>query len=164
VGAAPVNDLVGQNLVGVNGTSILVKTMSEQFSSSQKYKENHTMLRTLLNDEAGFIVSAELVLIATILVIGLIVGLSQVQHAVVEELNDVAHAIGSLNQGFSYTGFSAEKGYGRHSSTKSETFGSAFASSSRGRLGHDGQDTCDANCGDIACDAPARECDGQGRY
>ena len=47
------------------------------------------MLRELLNDEAGFIVSAELVLIATILVIGLIVGLSSIQHAIVQELNDV---------------------------------------------------------------------------
>jgi len=41
------------------------------------------MLRALLNDEAGFVVSAELVLIATLLVIGLIVGLSEVQHSVV---------------------------------------------------------------------------------
>jgi len=47
------------------------------------------MLRTLLNDEAGFIVSAELVLVATILVIGMIVGLSEVQHAVVQELGDL---------------------------------------------------------------------------
>ena len=52
------------------------------------------MLRQLLHDESGFIISAELVLVATLLVIGMIVGMSEVQHAVVQELNDVADAIG----------------------------------------------------------------------
>ncbi|WP_437185976.1 hypothetical protein SH668x_003103 [Planctomicrobium sp. SH668] len=106
------------------------------------------MLRQLLNDEAGFIVSAELVLIATILVLGLIVGLSQVQHAVVEELNDVAHAIGSLNQSYVFTGFRATKG---NNATKSATQGSGF---------HDGVDTCDVACNAIACHAPVAECQG----
>lgn len=106
------------------------------------------MLRTLLNDEAGFIVSAELVLIATILVIGLIVGLSQVQYAVVEELNDVAHAIGSLNQGYYFSGFSAEKG-AAGDTVKSTTYGSSF---------HDNADQCDSACSDITCDSPVAEC------
>lgn len=104
------------------------------------------MIRQLLADEAGFIVSAELVLVATILVLGLIVGLSQIQYAVVEELNDVAHAIGSLNQSYAFTGFSARKANG---SLKSFTRGSAF---------HDSRDQCDANCAAIACDAPVAEC------
>ncbi len=104
------------------------------------------MIRQLLNDEAGFIVSAELVLVATIVVLGLIVGLSQVQHAVVEELNDVAHAIGSLNQSFYYTGFKATK---RQGGIKSVTFGSSF---------EDHRDSCDFACNAIACDAPQAEC------
>jgi hypothetical protein len=104
------------------------------------------MLRALCCDEAGFIVSAELVLVATILVLGMVVGLSQVQHAVVEELNDVAHAIGALNQSYLFTGFSAEKDCNR---VKSVTFGSSF---------EDHQDSCDLNCNAIACDAPAAEC------
>lgn len=107
------------------------------------------MLRTLLHDEAGFIVSAELVLIATLCVIGLLVGLSQVQHAVVEELNDVAHAIGALNQSFMFTGFSAEKNKCGGTIKKSQSFGSSF---------HDSSDTCDYNCTEIACDSPAAEC------
>ena len=105
------------------------------------------MLRQLLNDEAGFIVSAELVLIATILVLGLIVGLSQVQHAVVEELNDVAHAIGSLNQSYYYSGFRATKNNGN--ATKSLTRGSAF---------EDHADSCDTACDTIACQPAAPEC------
>ena len=58
----------------------------------------------LYRDEAGFVVSAELVLIATILVIGLIVGLSEVSHGVNNELNDVGDAFGSVNQSFRYSG------------------------------------------------------------
>ncbi|MCA8998743.1 MAG: hypothetical protein KDA80_17215 [Planctomycetaceae bacterium] len=107
------------------------------------------MFRTLLADEAGFVVSAELVLIATIVVIGLIVGLSEVQHAVVSELNDVANSVGSLNQGYMYTGFSSHKQDGR---LKSAFSGSSF---------HDGVDACDNNS-DIACDAPMMECMGYG--
>lgn len=51
-------------------------------------------------DEGGFVVSAELVLIGTILVLGVIVGLSSLQSAIVFELNDLALAFGSLNQSF----------------------------------------------------------------
>lgn len=99
------------------------------------------MLQNLLHDEAGFVVSAELVLVATILVIGLIVGLSEVQHAVVEELGDVGEAIGSLNQSYLFTGFAARKN-GAAGSVKSSTPGSAFA---------DRQDDCDGNECALAC-------------
>ncbi|HBN74580.1 MAG TPA: hypothetical protein DD473_01920 [Planctomycetaceae bacterium] len=104
------------------------------------------MLRALLNDESGFIVSAELVLIATILVIGLIVGLSSIQHAVVAELNDVGDAIGSANQSYWYSGFSAEKSFG--GGLKAYTRGSAF---------QDTIDDCDNDQCDIACDVPVNE-------
>jgi hypothetical protein len=61
-------------------------------------------MRKLWNDEAGFIVSAELVLIATILVIGLIVGMVALRNQVVQELCDVGMAIGSLNQSYAFAG------------------------------------------------------------
>ena len=66
------------------------------------------MLRQLFNDEGGAIISAELVLVLTILVIGVIVGLSEVAVAVNTELNDVSNAIGSLDQSFFFTGFHAD--------------------------------------------------------
>jgi hypothetical protein len=53
--------------------------------------------------ERGFIVSAELILIATILVIGMIVGLAVLRDAVVQELEDVSLAIATINQSYSYT-------------------------------------------------------------
>lgn len=102
-------------------------------------------VNALFKDEAGFVVSAELVLIATILVIGLIVGLSEVQHAVVAELNDVGDAIGSLNQSYLFTGFSARKGA---YVVKSSTAGSAYA---------DVVDACDNNQCELDCDSPQPE-------
>lgn len=106
------------------------------------------MLRTLIQDEAGFIVSAELVLVATILVIGLIVGLSEVQHAVVAELNDVGDAIGSLHQGYYFTGFTALKSNGSGTGVKSFTRGSSFT---------DTADDCDNNQCDLSCAVPTVE-------
>jgi hypothetical protein len=104
------------------------------------------MLKTLLHDEAGFIVSAELVLIATLLVIGMIVGLSELQHSVVQELNDVGNAIGKLNQGYFFSGFSSQKTQSR--GFKAITFGSFYS---------DTEDECDCNDCDIDCDAPVPE-------
>ena len=64
------------------------------------------LLSSLFNDDAGFIISAELVLVATILVIGLVVGLSSVAAGVNSELNDVGNAFGSVNQSYSFSGLS----------------------------------------------------------
>ncbi|MEK6261358.1 MAG: branched-chain amino acid aminotransferase [Planctomycetota bacterium] len=71
-----------------------------------------TLALALWNDEAGFIVSAELVLIATIAVLAMVVGLSEVANALNQELEDVASAFGSVNQSFRYQGLC---GHGGHS-------------------------------------------------
>ena len=102
-------------------------------------------LRALWSDEAGFIVSSELVLIATMLVIGLIVGLSEIQHAVVAELNDVADAVGSINQSFQYAGISSRKCNGN---IKGSIAGSCFV---------DVTDDCDNNQCALSCDATSNE-------
>lgn len=61
-------------------------------------------LKTLWSDESGFVVSSELILIASIAVMGLMVGLSTVRDQIVAELADVANAMGNLNQTYSYSG------------------------------------------------------------
>lgn len=63
-----------------------------------------TYANKLWNDEAGFIISIELILIATIAIIGLITGLTAVRDAVVSELSDVAGAIQDLNQCYTFMG------------------------------------------------------------
>ena len=64
----------------------------------------------LWKDDDGFVVSAELVLIATIAVLAIVVGLSEVSLAVNQELNDVANGFGTVNQGFRYQGLTGHGG------------------------------------------------------
>lgn len=59
------------------------------------------LLKQLWNDERGFVNSAELILIATLAVIGLIVGLATFRDAVIQELADTGAAVGQVNQSYS---------------------------------------------------------------
>ena len=61
-------------------------------------------LQQFHTDEDGFVVSSELILIATILVVALVVGLGTVRNAALQELGDVGAAIGSISQTFTYGG------------------------------------------------------------
>ncbi len=54
----------------------------------------------LIRNESGLILCAEMVLILTIAVLGVIVGLVNVQTAIVSEFQDIALAFGGLNQSF----------------------------------------------------------------
>lgn len=65
------------------------------------------MFRSLWKDEQGFVVSAELILLSTLGVIGGVVGLKLAATAVNAELTDVAHSIRSLDQSYSYGGMSS---------------------------------------------------------
>jgi len=58
----------------------------------------------LWQDDRGFVLSAELVIIMTIAVLGMIVGLNAVAKSVTQEMNDVSGAIGALDQSYFYTG------------------------------------------------------------
>ena len=75
------------------------------------------VVNRLWADEAGFIVSTELMLIATILVIGMIVGLVSIRDQIVQELADVAGAISEVNQSFSFSAVT-----GHNSSTAGSDF------------------------------------------
>ncbi|MEQ8851456.1 hypothetical protein [Gimesia sp.] len=106
------------------------------------------MLNKFWNDEAGFVVSSELVLIGTILVLGVVVGLATVRDQVVQELGDLALAISNINQSYSFSGVTG------HTSSVS---GSQFV---------DQTDFCDTNvdtaglepaCINVAIAAPVGE-------
>ena len=53
--------------------------------------------KALWNDERGFVVSCELILIATIVCLGVMVGLNEVRYAIAGELVDVANSYTQLN-------------------------------------------------------------------
>ncbi len=95
------------------------------------------LLNALRNDENGFVVSAELVLVGTILVLGMIVGLTELSFNVNQELEDLGSAVGSINQTYYYTLACGRKG---------EVVGSTFL---------DFEDECDNAC-DITCNSVAQ--------
>ena len=76
------------------------------------------MMRKLFNDEYGFIVSAELMLMITLMFCMAAVGWAAVRDALVNELNDVSHAIGAVSQSYHVTGFRKAKNYGVHADCK----------------------------------------------
>lgn len=83
--------------------------------------------KNLFGDENGFLVSAELILVATIAVLGLVVGLNEIATNINNELEDVASAFGSVNQSFYVSG--------HNSCHKGGVAGSSFG---------DDQDNCDS--------------------
>jgi hypothetical protein len=77
----------------------------------------------LKNDEAGAILSAELVIVLTVVVIGLITGLACLQQAIVGELQDVSAAFTGLNQSYFTPSFrGCVKSWGRTSGTAGSMF------------------------------------------
>ncbi len=99
--------------------------------------------RRLWNDTAGFTVSMELVLVATITVIGLVVGLASYRDAIVQEFGDTAAAVGQLDQSYFYNEFFMDQMFG---SVQVQTFvaGSEY---------EDNTDLCDGQ--DVANQPPA---------
>lgn len=61
------------------------------------------VLSRLWSDDAGFVVSTELVLVATILVVGVTIGQATLRDAVISELADTADMINNINQSYSYS-------------------------------------------------------------
>ena len=59
-------------------------------------------LWNLWREETGFIISAEMILIAAIVVLGLIVGLTVIRDTIITELADTGTAFGQINQSYSY--------------------------------------------------------------
>ena len=86
-------------------------------------------------DEEGVILSAEIVLVGTILVLGMIVGLVEVQSAVVAELSDLGDAIGNMDQSYQTPGIMSLKRSG-FCGIKAATYGASY---------NDLPDVCDCN-------------------
>ena len=97
----------------------------------------NTFLKRLMNDEAGFIISMELVFILTIGVIGMVTGWSKLSASIAHELIDLSNAVGSLKQDYAFSG-------ARHAEANKEmaySLGSGY---------DDRRDACDCqSCCDI---------------
>ena len=71
----------------------------------------------LWKDDCGALLALEWVVLATIMVIGIMTGLTAVRQGVIAELHDVANALLALNQSYSFSG---------QSNCESSTAGSSF--------------------------------------
>ena len=91
------------------------------------------LLKALRQDENGVILSTEIVIIGSLLVIGMITGLTCLQKSVNGELQDVANAIGSLDQTYSFSGH-RKSGFGGQCCAY--TAGSAFNNCERNDVGN----------------------------
>jgi hypothetical protein len=63
-----------------------------------------SLIRQLWRDQRGFLATTGLILLATIVVLGTIVGLVAFRNQVVQEFGDASTAVGRLNQSYQYTG------------------------------------------------------------
>jgi Flp pilus assembly pilin Flp len=62
------------------------------------------MLKKLWSDDQGALIAMEFLFVATILIIGIIAGLSSVRSAINVELSELANAILALSQGYTIQG------------------------------------------------------------
>lgn len=83
------------------------------------------MLKQLWNDDAGYIISTEMLLIFVILVLGLIAGLANLRMALVNELTESGLALLNLSQSYTIAGLSGCSG---SSGASGVTDSSGFAS------------------------------------
>ena len=88
-----------------------------------------TLIKTLINDEAGFILSAELVLVSTLSLLAISVGLSAASNALNSELQQLSGSFREFGK--------AQRQAASQFSTAPATPNDAKAVSILGRTGHD---------------------------
>lgn len=101
------------------------------------------LLKTFWNDDAAFLLTAELVFLSTIMIISMVVGWTKVSNSAFAELLDLAHAVGNLNQSYAFTGTRHEDTDGETSKVLAFAAGSGF---------DDAADSCDCQ---TICDIAA---------
>lgn len=82
-----------------------------------------SVLKKLQQDEHGVILSAEIVVVGTLLVVGAITGLTCLRQSVEGELRDMGAAVGALDQSYA---FSSHRKAGFHGRCCAYTAGSSF--------------------------------------
>ncbi|MEP7008849.1 MAG: hypothetical protein ABJC13_00850 [Acidobacteriota bacterium] len=110
------------------------------------------MVRRGKKGQAGFIVSAEIIFILTIMICCVAIGWSSISAKIIGEIGDLGSAIGSLNQSYSMSGMAVG-----HPTDPVHPTDIAFW---RGSSFEDHQDFCDqgGTCGVRMCIPPAPEC------
>ena len=106
--------------------------------------------------QGGFVLTAELVLLVTILVFGAIVGMVSMRDALNAEMEDVAEAVGSLDQGYHFNGITNDQLTGTIAGSSFEDAVDSFAGDEQGFYftASDGSEVT-TNNPDVGADAAA---------
>lgn len=126
------------------------------------------LLKALRQDEHGVILSAEIVIVGTVLVIGVMTGMVCLQKSVNSELGDFAKAIDSIDQSYSFSGHRKASGNHGNGDCCAFTAGSAFMNNECNTnichndiIGCEGQMILQSgSCG--TCDACGGQCEVEG--
>ena len=82
------------------------------------------MWNQLQQDECGGIATSETILISTILVLGMVVALVELQCSMIAEINDISSAAGDISQSYHQSGFHSLKS--ASANAKARTLGSSY--------------------------------------
>ena len=124
------------------------------------------LLKALRQDEYGVILSAEIVMVGTVLVLGVLTGMVCLQKSVNGELGDLAKAIDCIDQTYSFSGHRKNGVYGNSGGCCAFTAGSAFNNNEcntackNDLVGCEGQNLQNGNCGNT-CGSQCGSCGGQ---
>jgi hypothetical protein len=94
--------------VGSWGISLFDVLSAAFVAGNNPFSKGNFMFAKLYTDETGFVFSLEIILVAVILLIGIVTGLSAVRNAVLGELDELADAILAINQSYSVGGSSEQ--------------------------------------------------------
>lgn len=87
-------------------------------------------INRLWRDEQGFVVSTDLMILSTIVVLGMLVGLVTYRDQVVQEMGDMAAAVGAINQSYSFASFTLSYSFAPMVTGTFTVAGSSFADAS----------------------------------
>lgn len=71
------------------------------------------MLRLFILDESGFIISAELTVVITLIFCAAVVGATVIRDSLAYEMHDVSEAIGAVSQSYNVTGIQKRRDDGK---------------------------------------------------
>jgi hypothetical protein len=72
------------------------------------------LITKLINDENGFLISTELIVIFTLMLCGTVVGFAVIRDSLVMELHDASEAIGAVSQSYNVTGIRKARDNGNY--------------------------------------------------
>ena len=72
------------------------------------------MVRSFLQDQSGFLLSGEFLVIMTIVFCGVVVGFVSIRDSLVGELHDVSEAVGAVSQNYNVVGIRKARDNGNY--------------------------------------------------